>query len=54
MKRAILLAILVASLTFGASGSYAFPNGACAPATSQNSAMQLIWLLRPVVLAPVA
>lgn len=45
MRRAIVLAMLAASLTLGPGGAYAFPNGPCAPTAAQSTAKVQLFLL---------
>lgn len=58
MRRAIVLAMLAVSLTFGPGGAYAFPNSPCAPravqsTTSGLSQVQLFLLVAPALVSPI-
>lgn len=59
MKRAIVLAILAVTLTFGPGSAYAFPTGPCAPTAVQStssglSQVQLFLLVLPALARAVA
>lgn len=54
MKRALLMAMLAVSLTFGMGSAYAFPTGPCIPTASRGAAggiskVQLFFLLLPTL-----
>ena len=57
MKRALLMATLALSLTFGPASAYAYPNGPCMPTAGQRAAngfsqVQLFLLLLPALPSP--
>ena len=56
MKRALLMGMLAVTLTFGAGSAYAFPNGPCIPAASQNEASGLsqVQLFLLLLINPIA
>jgi hypothetical protein len=58
MKRALLMASLAVSLTFGLGRAYAFPVNPCVQTAGQSAAsgpsqLQLFWLLLPALTSPI-